>query len=560
MLREEIRMRLGLRKPTFLLLILLASLLVSTFTPSSSAQDQSIANKGNPSDYPAVGAVGETYACVVKWAGRNSGSNPIKIKVILRNLDTGTTIDTREFELPGGAITIDPVSAHFSFIVLGLPLHLQAALAWETIPPGATALVDTYGWTVSAGGGEVRDWSILEVWIEPPNPVERGSVVAFASVQVSPSGGLPRSLEVLCTVDGSVVGGGEVTVPSSPFTIYTPSWTATTGTHTLVWRVDPNNRYVDPNPANNVKSLSFTVGEPFDFDLTVTPPQQPIAKGGSAVFTIMVNKRAGPDQDIQLTISDPPAGARANLNPPLGRGSFVSTLTITTDASISLGTYHLTVEGSGGGKEHSATITLEVTAEPDFSITISPSDRAVTGASTTFAVTVTSTGGFNSAVNLMVADLPGGVTGTFSENSGIPTFATVLTVATSPSAQNGVYSFKVIGSGGGKVHEASATLNIQLTPTTTTATTPTTTPPSTTPPPSPPPSWQGLVDLVERYTLELIIIILVVVLLAVLLARRGRGASTPTRVSATPRTRLCASCGAEMAGDSVFCPRCGARQ
>jgi len=504
-------------KSTFLPLVLIAFLLASTFTPSSSAQDQNITNKGNPPDYPAVGTVGGTYTCVVKWAGRNSGSDPIKIRVTIMNLDTGTSIDTREFELPAGAITIDPVSVTFSFLIASLPLHLQATLSWETIPPGAAGIVDTYGWTVSASGGEVRNWAILDVWIEPSNPVERDSIVAFMSVQVNPPTDLPRSLEVLCTVDGLAVGGGNVTFPSSPFTVYTPSWTTTAGTHTLVWRVDPNHEYSDPDLTNNVRSLSFKVGGPFDFDLTVTPQKQPIARGGSVVYTIMINQRGGPTQDIQLSISGLPTGATSNLNLPSGRGSFVSTLTINAGPTISLGIYPLTVKAVGGGREHTVTITLEVTAEPDFSITISPPAQTVTAASTTFTVTVTSTGGFNSKVDLIAAELPSGLTGSFSSASGIPNFASLLTITASPSARNGTYSFKVIGSGGGKVHEASATLNIQQTLTTTPATSPALTP-------QPSPSWWGLIDLLERYSLEIIIIILFSALLVTFAARRGRKA------------------------------------
>jgi hypothetical protein len=98
-------------------------------------------------------------------------------------------------------------------------------------------------------------------------------------------------------------------------------------------------------------------------------------------------------------------------------------------------------------------------ASPDFSLSASPPSQTVTqGGITTYSVTITPSGGFSSSVDLSVAGLPSGATGTFSPNPA--TSSSTLTVDTGTAAA-GTYPLTISGTGGGVTHTTSVTLVIQ---------------------------------------------------------------------------------------------------
>jgi hypothetical protein len=77
---------------------------------------------------------------------------------------------------------------------------------------------------------------------------------------LSSTGNFPQDVAIQCLIDGNDCGSGTATFPGPTGTPYTVSsqtpWTATVGTHTLNWQIDTTN---DPNPSNNVGTLTFTV-------------------------------------------------------------------------------------------------------------------------------------------------------------------------------------------------------------------------------------------------------------------------------------------------------------
>ncbi len=76
-------------------------------------------------------------------------------------------------------------------------------------------------------------------------------------------------------------------------------------------------------------------------------------------------------------------------------------MTITVGASTPLGTYPITVTGNGGGIQQNATVTLTVTAPPNFTISASPASLSVVqGNQGTSTITTTVSGGFSSAIAL----------------------------------------------------------------------------------------------------------------------------------------------------------------
>ena len=89
---------------------------------------------------------------------------------------------------------------------------------------------------------------------------------------------------------------------------------------------------------------------------------------------------------------------------------------------------------------------------PDFTFSASPASQTVIqGNSTSYAVTITPSNGFNSGVTLSVSGLPANTSASFSPNPA--TSSSTLTVTTSrPTTQTGNYALTITGNGGGRTH------------------------------------------------------------------------------------------------------------
>ena len=76
-------------------------------------------------------------------------------------------------------------------------------------------------------------------------------------------------------------------------------------------------------------------------------------------------------------------------------------MTITVGTNTAVGTYPITVTGNGGGIQQTATVTLTVTAPPNFTLSAAPSSLSVVqGHQGNSTITTTISGGFNSAISL----------------------------------------------------------------------------------------------------------------------------------------------------------------
>jgi hypothetical protein len=89
-----------------------------------------------------------------------------------------------------------------------------------------------------------------------------------------------------------------------------------------------------------------------------------------------------------------------------------------------------------------------------------PSRSLLRGRSTTYAVTLTRTGGFASAVTLRAAGLPAGMTAAFSPNPA-PGSTSTLAVRTRTWAKPGTYRLTVRGTAGAVTRFASVTLVVR---------------------------------------------------------------------------------------------------
>jgi hypothetical protein len=118
---------------------------------------------------------------------------------------------------------------------------------------------------------------------------------------------------------------------------------------------------------------------------------------------------------------------------------------------------YLKTNGSFNWSTRIGTFKLAGCGTPDFAVAATPASQTVSpGSPTTYNVTVTPTGGFNSSVSLTSTGLPAGAAGTFSPNptTGASTFS-VTTDATTPV---GSYPVTITGVNGSLAHSTTVTL------------------------------------------------------------------------------------------------------
>jgi len=132
---------------------------------------------------------------------------------------------------------------------------------------------------------------------------------------------------------------------------------------------------------------------------------------------------------------------------------------VTTQFDVPLGltsgSYNLSVITNGIA---SAPVTVDVVAQPDFTLSANPSSVTVAqGSTATSTITVNPENGFTGSVTLSASGLPNGVTAGFNPN---PTTTTsTLTFTASPSATTGTSTVTISGTSGSLTN----TTNIQLT-------------------------------------------------------------------------------------------------
>jgi VCBS repeat-containing protein len=401
------------------------------------------------------------------------------------------------------------------------------------------------GWEGLVG---LTDWAVASVGIQPPSPRVGDAVTPWMKVMaLSTNGEYPQNIAAQCTIDGTTCGAGVVTY-SGPtglsFTVNAATpWIATAGTHTLSWQVSTAK---DPNPGNNYGSFSFSIAAPppFDFDVAVSPSSLTSQAGQTQTTAVNVNLKSGTPQPVTLTVSGQPAGVTASLNPTTGTPTFTSTLTIVVSDTASLGTYSLSVTGSGGGQTHSSTIMLTVSEAADFRIDVNPASQSVAqGQTASYSVSVVGSAGFNSEVSLSVSGLPSGANGVFTVNSGTPDFSATLTVTLPSIAPAGSFTLVIKGAGGGLERTANAVLIITAVTTQTQTTQTGTT------------TAGGLVEMLQQNSLLIIAALIILVILFGAVAMRGRGGQAVPQ--AAPSRIFCGKCGTENPASNEFCADCG---
>jgi hypothetical protein len=196
-----------------------------------------------------------------------------------------------------------------------------------------------------------------------------------------------------------------------------------------------------------------------DFSLSASPTSVSVTQGGSGSSTVTVNPIGGFTGSVTLSASGLPAGVTASF----GTNPTTSTSTVTFSASstATTGTSTVTITGTSGSLTHTTTVSLTVTApaQPDFSLSASPTSVAVTqGGTGSSTITVNKVNGFTGSVTLSASGLPAGVTASFGTN---PTTSTsVLTFTASSTATVGTATVTVTGTSGTLTHTTTVSLTV----------------------------------------------------------------------------------------------------
>jgi uncharacterized membrane protein len=152
-----------------------------------------------------------------------------------------------------------------------------------------------------------------------------------------------------------------------------------------------------------------------------------IGRGSSGQINVYILPQYGFAGEINLGISGLPSGVTASILPnPITSNT---TIALTANASVPLGTYTVTITGTSGKQTQSTTFPLTVVA-PSFTLDTCENVLVVTGTSTTCFVNVNSLNGFEGSATLAIAGLPSGVTASFSPN---PTASQAILTLTATS-------------------------------------------------------------------------------------------------------------------------------
>lgn len=189
------------------------------------------------------------------------------------------------------------------------------------------------------------------------------SVTAADSQPNATADANPRSGTTPLTVNftGTVSGG------DSPLTFFwdfkdgtnstqqNPQHTFTTaGTYNVTFTVN------DFDGDSDTDNVIITVNEPFDFSVSVNPAEQNVTQGFATSTVVTVSLLSGQSQTVSLSQAGCPPSSFCFFTNPSGNPTFTSNFTVFTNSSTPLGTYPINITGTGGGKTHTTTYTLNV--------------------------------------------------------------------------------------------------------------------------------------------------------------------------------------------------------
>lgn len=349
---------------------------------------------------------------------------------LLLQASPGISADRQQTALRAGAVDLGPagpdndygsgrldVLASYNWLRSTPDFGLAVTPAAISIQPGETA---TYAVTVTSSGGFAGDVAL-----------SLSGLPAGATANFNPPVVVGGAGSAVLTVAGALSSGSLVVTGSS-------------------------------GSSSHSATASLTVVPPPDYSLAATPSTRTVNAGSSTAYTVSISPANGFAGDVTLTAAGLPATmGNAVFSPAIVHGSGTAQLTVTTSATAPAGSYPMTVTGTSGTLSHSVTVTLVIN-QRDFAVTMSPASVTVTRPQTaTYAVTVSSVGGFSGSVTMKVSGLPSNSTATWTGNPVAAPGTATLKIKTTSGTTRGTLTVKVTAISGSMTHQTTATLTVR---------------------------------------------------------------------------------------------------
>jgi subtilase family serine protease len=325
----------------------------------------------------------------------------------------------------------------------------------------------TAGWDFATGIGSVNAANLVNNW---PASGPNFSLSASPS-SVTITQGTSGTSTITVTPENSFSGNVSLSVsglPSGVTASFNPSSTASTSALKLTSSATAAIGTVtvtvtgSAGTLRNQTSITLIVNPKGNYTLSASPSSLSIMQGANGTSTITVTPQNGFNGSVSLSASSMPSGVTASFNP--GSTTSTSTLTLTASSTAATGTVTLTVTGASGNLSNATTISLTVTAPPNYTLSASPNTLTIAqGASGASTITVTPQNGFNGNVSLSASGMPSGVTASFNPN--ITTGTSTLTLTASSTATTGTVTITITGTSGSLKKTASITLTVRTIPT-----------------------------------------------------------------------------------------------
>jgi uncharacterized membrane protein len=418
----------------------------AAISPSSSGNDAAIFyNRGGPSILPVIGARSRQVTTP------NGQMDPGEL------LLGSSSAPTQETAFQGNC-TANP--CRWGDYSGASPDPLNPGVIWGSNQLSGPVYFGLGQWTtqnfaVTTGSVVTPDFSVT---VSPASQtVIQGSSTTY-TVNINRTGGFTGAVNLSAS---GLPAGATPTFNPNPGTGSSSSLSVATSTNTAAGTYLFTVTGVSGSlTRSNTATLVVNPPPPPDFSLSASPTSQTVIQGSSTSYSVSINPIGGFSGAVTLSASNLPAGAAGTFNPNPAPGTS-SALSVTTSASTPAGSFTFTITGVSGSLTRTTTATLVVNQPPDFSVSASPGSQTISqGSSTSYAVSITRTGGFSGSVTLSASNLPTGATGTFNPNPVSGTSST-LSVTTSASTPTGSISFTITGVSGSLTRSTTATLVVK---------------------------------------------------------------------------------------------------
>jgi cellulase/cellobiase CelA1 len=194
---------------------------------------------------------------------------------------------------------------------------------------------------------------------------------------------------------------------------------------------------------------------------TVAAPGVTVEQGTTATDSVTVSSVNGFSSAISLSISGLPAGVTATFSPSTVTGSAGTTLSFVATNTATVGAATVTITATSGSTTATTSLTVNVTAEPNFTISASPAAVSVPAAtSANTSISIGYVGGLTGSVSLSASNLPAGVNANFSPNSVNSTGTVSVSFFVQSGTAAGTSNVTITGTDGTISHSVTVALTI----------------------------------------------------------------------------------------------------